>query len=393
MTVGLNADGITIKRLNEIITNFESGLRSAFGNELSFDPSTPQAQLNGIYAEDIAILYETAEALYTNLHPNYSTGQMLDLVSTIRGVFRKPATGTRVQLALTGVTNTIVPAGTLFSSSSNPEIFFELEENYYIGITTLGWAETTTTGAIDVPASTVDTIVNPFAGLNGVDNPQAGLTGREIETDSELRIRSNLSVAIPSQAIVESIWSGLLDVDDVADVVVYENDTNITNAIGMEPKSMYAIVQGGTDEDIAQVIFDRKTLGCSMKGDETVNVTDSNNQTHSIKFDRAVYTDVYVHVYVTTLDGWTAGDDDQIKQDIVTYANEGDGVGWNGYTISRPVYASDLLPPITGQSIEDSFHVTDIKVSPDGIAEAESVTVGVKEIALFSTDNITVNVT
>ena len=392
--VGLGPEGIRVKRLPEILSNFENGLKAAFGNELSLDPSTPEAQLNGIYAEDLVILYEMVEDIYVNFHPNFSSGDMLDLVSAIRGIYRKPATATRVEIILTGTDGIIVPAGTLFRATTQPEVNFSLETPYYIGTTTSGWVVCTETGPIEVLANTLTEVINPFAGLDSVNNPSNGFTGTNTENDAELRNRSNRSVSIPAVAIVDGMWSGLADIDGVTDVAVYENDSNFTDSQGIPPKSMYAVVQGGKNEDIAQVIYSIKTIGCGMLGSVTVTVFDSNDNPHDIKFDRPTLANTHIFVDVKSLSGWSQGDEDRIRNDLLNYVQEGDPcTAFNGYTIGESVYASDLYPAITGNAVRDKFHITNIQVGDSGSNQVDVRNILANEVAAFDVTNIVVNVT
>ena len=65
-------------------------------------------------------------------------------------------------------------------------------------------------------------------------------------------------MANPSQTIIESLTGGLASVPGVSLVRVYQNDTNETDANGLPPHSIEAVVQGGADYDIGDT---RSTCG------------------------------------------------------------------------------------------------------------------------------------
>jgi uncharacterized phage protein gp47/JayE len=68
--------------------------------------------------------------------------------------------------------------------------------------------------------------VTPVAGWQSLTNFEAGLTGRNIETDAELRARRALSIRVTGAATVEAIRSRILqEVPGVTSVLVFENVT------------------------------------------------------------------------------------------------------------------------------------------------------------------------
>ena len=102
--------------------------------------------------------------------------------------------------------------GTLltFTSIASPIVF--LAQNY---------------GPIACPVNALTQIVTPLAGWISITNYQAGITGRNIETDAELRIRRLKSIRLLGLATVETIEAHLIQVAGVQEssVVVFENIT------------------------------------------------------------------------------------------------------------------------------------------------------------------------
>ena len=380
---GLSDQGLTIKRLDEIKNELDTGLRLIFGQELSLDPSTPEAQLNGIIAEDITVLYELAQAVYMGLNPSFSSGNMLDLVSQIRGIQRKPATATRVEIQTVGTPGALIPEGTLFAASGIPNITFSLEAD--IVVPELGTIVCSETGLIVVPINTLREIVTPISGLISVNNPTAGVTGTEQETDEEFRIRSNASVALPGRAILDSMQAGLSNIDGVEKAIVYENTSERYDySTGTGAKSMRAIVLGGGDQAIAETIFFRKSLGCGMNGAVSVPVNDIHGLPHSIRFDRPALIDIFVSVKITKLLGWNQTQEDIIKQAIVDFAN-GEHCNFAGYTIGQSVYSAELYGALLSYP---TFTVTEILVDTATPVSANFVLMELDELARFDVVNI-----
>lgn len=83
-----------------------------------------------------------------------------------------------------------------------------------------------TFGPISAPANSLTEILTPVAGWASLTNPQAGITGRNQETDAELRLRREQSLHLLGAATVEAIRSRLLqEVPGVTSVTVFENVT------------------------------------------------------------------------------------------------------------------------------------------------------------------------
>ena len=383
---GLSANGMTIKRLEEIKADLDNGLQIIFGQELSLDPSSPESQMNGQIAEDISVLYELAQAVYAGLNPNTAVGNMLDLVSQIRGVLRKPATPSTVGIDLTGAAGATIPAGTLFAATGIPNITFSLNEARTLPAS--GTVTCTTTGDISVPAGTLTTIVNPVSGLTSVTNPLDGNVGSNVETDAELRVRSNASTALPSEAILNGMQAGISAVDGVTDSKVIENDTDILDAVtGVNPHSMHAIVKGGADEDIAQVIFDKKSLGCGMDGDVIVSIEDFNGFPHNIVFSRPTEIPIFVHLDLRELSGWDVSLEQFIKEAIVDFAEGVGNCDFDGYQIGEDVHSSQLYAAVLNYN---AFSVNDILIGVAATPSGSDVTINPSEIATFRVEDITI---
>ncbi len=79
-------------------------------------------------------------------------------------------------------------------------------------------------GPNSVPKASVDTIINPVAGLTSIQNLEPGVTGKVIESDVAFRIRRRNSLSIISAATIPSIQARLVqDLEAVSEAFVFEN--------------------------------------------------------------------------------------------------------------------------------------------------------------------------
>lgn len=156
------------------------------------------------------------------------------------------------------------------------------------------------TGPIPSFAFSLTEIVTPVSGLTRVINIINGVLGRNIETDTELRIRRNESLQVAGSATVDAIRSDLLNVAGVNEALVFENTTFVIDANGFPGKSFAAFVDGGEDEDIAKAIWGSKPAGIEMFGSITEPVLDSQGFSHNVKFSRPTTKDIWVELDIAT---------------------------------------------------------------------------------------------
>jgi hypothetical protein len=98
-----------------------------------------------------------------------------------------------------------------------------------------------------------------------------------------------------------AIYSDLITIDDVQKVNVIENDTNAT-VDSVPAHSIECQVVGGTDDEVAQSIFDNKASGTGTSGNTTVSILDLFKNPHNIKFNRPDQKDMQVRVTISLRD-------------------------------------------------------------------------------------------
>lgn len=350
---GLNGNGFEIKRQPEIATEIETDQKSAFGSDLALDPSSPDAQFNGLMSDVLANIWELGLSIYSGLDPRTANGIMLDRISAISGIARQQATPSLAVVALTGTVGTIIPAGTLFSSDEIPNVKFSLDNEVVLDVVGQATGEVTadTDGAFIVAKNTITKIETPVSGLDTVTNPNAGQTGIDQEKDEELRARRASSISLGSVSMIESIFSNVANVFGVDRTKIYENIDVVPDANGVPAHSLEIFARGAQDSDIAEAIALKRSLGCGLHGTTTAPYIDSNGFTHDVKFSRPVDTPIFVKVTAKKLPNWDINTNDRIIEAIVGYGNgTSDEVcgEFGGYQIAEDVYASQLIFSMVG---------------------------------------------
>jgi uncharacterized phage protein gp47/JayE len=151
-------------------------------------------------------------------------------------------------------------------------------------------------GYNELEAGTLNRLVTPNPAIT-VNNKDQWISGRDLETDSELRNRFLLSVGGQGNATVEAIRAKVAAIPNVIKVFVEENTTLVTSASGLPAKSFEVTVKGGADLEVATNIWRSKPAGIQAFGNTSTPITDSEGNTQTIFYTRPI--DQYIHTRVT----------------------------------------------------------------------------------------------
>ena len=245
-------------------------------------------------------------------------------------------------------------------------------------------AVATEPGPLPALAGTVTQIVTPILGWDSVTNPTAASLGRFRETDEELRLRFANTKFTRGINTIDSISSDVSLVEGVTSVLVYENDTNATDANGLPPHSFLVVAVGGTQQSIAQAIYVNKPSGIQSFGNIETDILDSQGIPHTIGFSRPTLVDIFIDMQITTDEDFPVGGEELIREAILAYAVD-------NLLVSDDVFLSRLYTPINqipGHRV-DSLQ---IGLSVPGLGTS-NITIGFDEIANFIKSNITITAT
>lgn len=381
----LTSTGFTRSRLDERLAQLKEAMRAIFGEEINLDPDTIDGQTLGIYAESISNLDQLAEDTYQGGRPSSASGVHLSRIVQYNGIRRKGGTYSIVPVRCGGTAGTLILANSLVTDPSGTTVFKTLEDATIGGGGTVDVdCQAATKGAVVAAAGTLTKIGTPTYGWQTVTNPTDAIPGTDEETDEALRQRRAASTATPSQAVIDAIHGAILNITDVTQARVFENDQDEVDGDGLPPHSIYCVVEGGADADIAQAIWIRKTAGTTMVGDESVVAYDSQGGPHTVKFSRPQDVNVYVTVNLTTRTGWPTDGLQRIKDALVAW-------GLAEQQIGEELIHSRLYSPVNtvpGFSIDSLYIGT--SPTPSGTS---NITVPFDGLARLDSSRITVNVT
>lgn len=383
---GLTSTGFNRKRLVEVQEEIEAAFVDAFGASLDLGAETPEGQLIANLSAMFAELWEVAEDSFNALDPNSALDVALDRICAYNLITRQKASRTAVDLLVTGTEGTIIPAGSIVEHNKSGEHFVTAERMVISGDTIIP-AESENTGPIVAAAGSLTLPFTVISGWDTVTNPEAGVVGQNQETNEELRIRRDQSTAVNTLNIAESLKAQLQALDNVNSVSVIDNDTPaVVN--GTAANSAEAIVSGGLEEDIAEVLLLNKIPGVRYFGNtEIANQVDSEGTPVYIAYTTPVEVPIQVQVTLIKDGEYPATGDDDIAQNIIDYA-AGILIDDRGFFVGDSVLLTRLYTPI---NLVDGHYISDLQISRVGDTLAESnIDISIREIATFSAANITV---
>lgn len=378
---GLNADGFEAQRLADVQAELEAEFRSRFGNP-QLSPETYNGQIIGIYAEREADLWELAEDTYHGAYLGSAEGAALDDKCAEVGIARLQATHSLVTAELGGTPGTPVPSGSLFQDPVT-ETQWETLALAVIGGggTVLVAAQSVDTGPIEALSGSLTDPITVISGWNTVTNPLDAEVGRDVEKDSELRFRYVQAMFVSRGSSLEAMVSALTRVDSVTQVHIRENDSDMTDTEGRPAHSFEAVIVGGTDQDVADTIWQTKPLGIrayGTGGTASVATTDSQGNARTVGFTRPTSINIYVDIQYSANSQFPTDGEALIEQAIL---DEG-----ALFVADRDVIAFELVQRIEVQGIVGLVLTVGRSASPTGTLEPISV----REIADFDSTRVTI---
>jgi len=436
---GLDSTGLTILTQTEVRDEIDESEKTAFGQSVGISDDDILGRLNAIISEREANLWELMEAVNAASDPDTATGAQQDSICAITGTVRLAATTSKVTPTLTGTPTTVVALGSQASVTGTLEKFTTLLEATIVA--SAAWTDTTAyvvgdrrtnsgnvylctiagtsagsggpsleiaaetdgtvtwrflgngTGDIDVTAESANTgpivgasgdiitIETPVSGWDSVMNILDAVLGTNIETDELLRVRREAELAAPGTAPIDPLRVDLLAVTGVTTVSLFINNTNVTDPDGIPPKSIEALIEGGTDQDIFDQLLASVAAGILTFGTTSGTATDSEGNIHAQEFTRPSI--IEIHTDITLLFDaaiYPTDGDAQVEAAIVAI----------DYATGKDVVASQIKA-----ACFDVTGVLDVTFAKIGTAPAPAtevtVAIALRELAEQDTGRITVS--
>ena len=326
MTFGLSPSGYNRKRLDDIKSELEAAYKLIFGENIDVTPQSVFGQIIGIHSEREADLWEQSETIYNAFYPSTAQGAQLSNLVTLNGIVRQNATSSTVTITCSGTDGTVIPIGSIVSTSDTKEQFVSIATGTISGGSVDIAFESVTAGAIEAIAGTLTVIDTPIFGWASADNASGAQLGQNEETDAELRERRIQSTQALGQNLVDSLFAQILNLDDVTSSLVVSNGTDAT-VDGIPPHQFLTVIEGGDVEEIAATIWKNTPQGIDSHGALTETITDSQGFPQDINYSRPAEKEIYFKLTISTDLDFPASGEEDIKSAMVAFGSSNFGIG------------------------------------------------------------------
>ena len=395
---GFSADDVSDVRA-AVAQAWKQAFRSDNTAELNTEPETPAGQI--IDSQAASITQKDSELLYlaNMLNPLKATGIFQDALAEIYFLQRKPAIPSSAVIKCTGLPGTVIPVSAQVMSTADDTIWQNTEAQTIGADGTCECVfECQSAGLISAAAGTLSRINTMVAGWDTAVNPRAATVGQNAETQGAFEARRYASVGLNSRGTTAAVYARVANCANVVFCIVRENKTNMPIEIDgyyLKAHSVFVSVVGGSDEDIAEAIYNSCSAGCDYNGNTTVAVTDSATKAvENVTFYHPDEYDVYVKVTLAGRDSLPDGYETTVKNAVYDnfYGESSATIGGDLILRVAPgdtVLASRFIPSVLDSGI---LQVVRIMVSTDGESWSETAYMPITGNPSLTSDRITVEV-
>ena len=372
-----------------------------YGSDADLDPDSQDGQFLAIFAQAIYDCNQVAVAVYNSFLLDFAQGTGLSSIVKLVGVRRQTASYSTDTLQVNGVYGTTINNGQA-GDDLNQGTIWSLPP--VVNIPESGTIEVTITaseaGSQTFANGEITAILTPTAGWQSATNVGPQVPGAPVQLDASLRQQAAASTAGPASTVLAAISAAVGNVANVQRYIVYENDTEIDDANGQGPHSIYAVVEGGTIQDVVNAIGQTKSPGTTTLGTTSGIYVDPSGVPNTINYYQLDVVQLDVVVVLAPLAGYTSASATAIQQAIAQFLTS--------LPISTHSYLNRLFAPAnlsgdaateaTGltqaqlDALSATFNVTSIEQClHGGTPEAADIPITFDEAAACLIANVTVN--
>lgn len=388
----LDATGVVLPDTSETLSTVEAEYRDALGQELITDPATPQGRLIATEVSARDNMLRNNAALANQINPDIAGGVFLDAIWALTGGQRIAATQSVARgVALAGTPRTVIPGGSQARTSAGnlwetlSEATLDSAGNAYVDMRAIDF------GPQPAPEGAINIVVSGVLGWETVTNPTAAELGQKQESDVASRTRRKLTLALQGVALPEAAVSALHDTPGVRSLAYRENVADVPTMIDgvlLAAHSMYAVVEGGSDADVARAILSVKSIGCDYNGATSVAVLEpASGQTYTVRFDRPTLVPIKARASIR-VQGAIADPAATVRAALIAYA-AGEIDGETGLVVGQSVSPFEFSGAVNALSPGIYVQKMEIALTANALAVAE-VPITIQQLATLNVNNIEV---
>jgi hypothetical protein len=381
----IDSSGIQIQDFEEIFEELVEGYKDIYGQDVNLSQESPDGQRVGIEAKGRHDMQVFGLAVANNFDPDFARGLSQAKIAKLSGVFPRPATRSTWDLSITTSRDLTLAVGYAIADDLGQVWELPAALSLLAGTTAITFTASEF-GSVTGLAGATFTQVTVVLGVTGFSAAIDAVVGVDEETDEEFAQKRNRSLENPGFSTTGSLTARLLNTAGVTDAIVYDNDTDVYDAIiDLDAHSIWPVVEGGTIDDVMRELLLRKTGGTGIKGaiesDIPETLTRPDGSTFIVsqrrRFDRPVYDPIYITLTATRKAAADPIDLALIKQRIAEYQ----------FYIGTPLQAGFLYEP--AYTAGDNFILSALEISDDDVtftdglitpAAGHKFTIGVVDI-------------
>lgn len=341
---GLLPTGFVPKTTQIVIAEMSEDIKGIEGPSFDTSDGSAAGELFGIVGAAVGELWEVAQQLASSTDRDSATGVSLDAIGALTGTIRDAAFNSTVVATLTGDPLTLISIGFTGTTASTGAPFKATENTVLVALAawtistfyalgarvthaaqcyqctvagtsagsggptgestaitdgTVTWAwlgagtaavdaklTAVASGAVVAGVRDLTVIGNPTVGLLHITNLAASVAGDLVEADPPYRIRQVEELAGEGAATAAAVRAKLLAITGVTAAHVFMNLTDTTDADGVPPHAVEALVQGGDDQEIVDLLGEEVVTGITTVGTSSGSHTDSEGTTFTVRFSR-----------------------------------------------------------------------------------------------------------
>jgi len=316
-------NGFERKTRVEIVSDMKAKAKNLFGNDINLNVNSPLGIIIQLISYPTSLLWFGLEAIYNAMDINAAAGQDLDNLAKKLGIRRYSSAKAVGEVTFTGDNNVLIPEGFQVETEEDEPKVFQTTEQVIItsGSITVEIVSIEGGSEYNVPSNTITEMTEVLAGIDDVTNAAETFGGRDRETDTELRERYFQSLDRAGGSTTTSVRANVLEETETSDCIILENITMEVDGNGLPPKSFETIVFGGTNQAIANAIFEKKPGGIEPFGSITETVIDASGNSQNVGFSRATGINIYIKAELITNSDYPADGDNQVISEIEDYIN------------------------------------------------------------------------
>lgn len=329
---GFDGNGLKVATTNQIYEFFKTKLEEIIVENVNLEQNTPDGQILNIFTQATKEMSDVLQYTYNAINVNQAEGVNLDNLVALNGIKRNGGSFTSLPITLKINQNVSLKGldddinnedGTGFSISDDNNNKYILEKSI-----DLEYTQEHDTFILDFRAqykgvnepilNSIKNIDTPILGVISVNNESAPTyKGSEEESDYDLRNRFFNTYSNSGYGSFEQIKSSIYDVLNVYSVDGENNRQDYTSIHGTPRHTIWIIVEGGADKEIAEAMYKRLGTGTGLRGEVEVDVVDRYGTTETMRFDRPTYEMLYVKFNVKKKVDSYIIDIERIKNDLI----------------------------------------------------------------------------